>query len=185
VKDARASLTTERLELRRFTLEDLDLLDRLYSDPEVMRYVGGVKTRAQTETLLKARVLDYYEQYPGLGMWATLERATGACVGTHLLNHIQGETYIQVGYVLFSEYWGRGYATEMTIALLRYGFTGLALPEIVAITDMPNIASQRVLLKAGLERKGERSFPHPAYAASGPLAWFEGHAAPWLAAHPA
>jgi ribosomal-protein-alanine N-acetyltransferase len=185
VKDARDSLTTDRLELRRFTMDDLDLLDRLYSDPEVMRYVGGTKTREQTEALLKSRVLEYYEQHPGLGMWATLERATGACIGTHLLNHIQGETYIQVGYVLFEQYWGRGYATEMTIAILRYGFTELALPEIFAITDLPNVASQRVLQKAGLERKGERSFPHPAYAKSGMLAWFEAHAERWLPAHPA
>jgi [ribosomal protein S5]-alanine N-acetyltransferase len=117
-------------------------------------------------------------------MWATIERASGACIGTHLLNHIQGETYIQVGYVLFSQYWGRGYATEMAIAILRYGFTELGLPEIFAITDRPNVSSQRVLLKAGLERKGERSFAHPAYAASGPLAWFEAQARPWLASHP-
>jgi RimJ/RimL family protein N-acetyltransferase len=184
VKHLHDSLTTDRLTLRRFTLGDLDLLDRLYSDPEVMRYVGGTKTRVQTETLLKTRVLEYYEKFPGLGMWATLERTTGACIGTHLLNHIQGETYIQVGYVLFSQYWGRGYATEMTIAILRYGFTELALPEIFAITDRPNVSSQRVLLKAGLERKGERSFAHPAYAASGPLAWFEADAERWLAAHP-
>jgi [ribosomal protein S5]-alanine N-acetyltransferase len=183
VLDARAWLTTDRLALRRFTWDDLDLLDRLNSDPNVMRYVGGTKTRAQTEALLKTRVLEYYEQHPGLGMWATLERATGACIGTHLLNHIQGETYIQVGYVLFSQYWGRGYATEMTIALLRYGFTELGLPDIFAITDLPNVASQRVLLKSGLERNGERSFAHPAYAASGLLAWFEAHAARWLAAH--
>jgi RimJ/RimL family protein N-acetyltransferase len=184
VKDAHASLTTDRLTLRRFTLEDLDLLYRLYSDPEVMRYVGGVKTRAQTEALFKSRVLDYYQEFPGLGMWATVERASGACIGTHLLNHIQGETLIQVGYVLFSAYWGRGYATEMSIAILRYGFTELGLPEIFAITDLPNVASQRVLLKAGLERKGERFFAHPAYAASGPLAWFEAKAPRWLAAHP-
>jgi RimJ/RimL family protein N-acetyltransferase len=185
VKDPGTSLTTDRLLLRRFTWADLDLLHRLQSDPTVMRYVGGVKTRDQTEAMLKTRILEYYDEHPGLGMWATVERATGACIGTHLLNNIQGETYIQVGYVLFSQYWGRGYATEMTITLLRYGFTDLALPEIFAITDLPNVASQRVLLKAGLERKGERSFPHPAYAASGMLAWFEGRAATWLAAHPA
>jgi RimJ/RimL family protein N-acetyltransferase len=184
VKDPSTSLVTERLCLRRFREDDLELLDRLHSDPEVMRYVGGVKTRAQTEAGLKTRILDYYEQHPGFGIWATLERATGACVGLHLLNHIQGESYIQVGYILFSQYWGRGYATEMTAAILRYGFSELELPMIHAITDLPNVASQKVLQKAGLERKGERFFPHPAYAASGPLAWFEGERARWLAAHP-
>jgi [ribosomal protein S5]-alanine N-acetyltransferase len=55
------------------------------------------------------------------------------------------------------------------------------LPRIVGITDLPNIASQRVLLKAGLRRNGERSFAHPAYASQGPLAWFERDAESWLA----
>jgi RimJ/RimL family protein N-acetyltransferase len=184
VKHPNDTLSTARLTLRRFTWEDFDLLHELYTDPEVMRYVGGVRTRGEIETAMKTRVLDYYEQFPGLGMWATIERETGACIGTHLLNHIQGEAYIQVGYVLLSRYWGRGYATEMTVAILRYGFTVLALPEIDAITDRPNLASQHVLSKAGLERKGERSFSHPSYAASGPLAWFEADAESWLAAHP-
>jgi ribosomal-protein-alanine N-acetyltransferase len=184
VNELSPSLVTERLRLRRFGEHDIDLLDRLHSDPKVMRYVGGVKTRAQTEVGLRTRILDYYEQHPGLGMWATIERVTGDCVGLHLLNHIQGESYIQVGYILFPQHWGRGYATEMATAILRYGFSELGLPAIHAITDLPNVASQSVLLKAGLERRGERSFAHPAYAASGPLAWFEGERDRWLAAHP-
>ena len=177
------TVTTERLRLRRFVADDLDLLHRLYGDPEVMRYVGGVLDRGKSEEMLKGRILDYYERHPGLGIWATLERATGACVGTHLLNHIQGESFIQVGYVLFREYWGRGYATEMGLALVRYGFVELGLSQIVGITDLPHVASQRVLLKLGLHRKGERSFAHPAYAAEGPLAWFERDAAGWLSEH--
>jgi RimJ/RimL family protein N-acetyltransferase len=44
-----------------------------------------------------------------------------------------------------------------------------------------NVASQRILEKIGLERRGERAFPHPAYAAEGPMAWFERDAASWLA----
>ena len=175
--------TTERLALRRFTPDDLDLLDRMNSDAEVMRHVGGVKDRAKTEEMLKTRILAYYEEHPGLGVWATLDRANGTCVGMHLLNHIQGEAFIQVGYVLLRPYWGRGYATEMSIALLRYGFEELGLAQIVGITDLPNLASQHVLGKAGLHRHGERAFAHPAYAASGPLAWFERDAADWLAEH--
>ena len=175
---------TERLALRRFTLEDLDLLDRMNSDPEVMQYVGGTKTREETQIVLRDRILGYYDEHPGLGIWATIERSSGTCIGMHLLNHIQGETFIQVGYVLFRDYWGRGYATEMSIALLRHGFMELGLQRIVAITNLPNVASQRVLLKSGLHRNGERAFAHPAYAKSGPLAWFECDAADWLADHP-
>ena len=60
----------------------------------------------------------------------------------------------------------------------------MGLAQVNAITDLDNLASQRVLLKAGLERKGERAFAHPAYAASGPMAWFESQRDAWLAAHP-
>jgi ribosomal-protein-alanine N-acetyltransferase len=172
--------TTERLSLRRLTMDDLEMQCELSGDPEVTRYVGGVKTREETEDMLKTRILPYYQQHPGLGAWATLERATGECIGVHLLNHIQGESLIQVGYILFKKHWGKGYATEMSIALLRYGFSQLQLPQINAITDFPNHVSQRVLLKAGLHRNGERAFSHPRYA-DGPYAWFERDAAGWLA----
>ena len=170
---------TGRLSLRRFTPDDLELLCRMYADEEVARYVGGVKTREQTREMLDTRILGYYDAHPGLGVWATLDRASGECVGMHLLNNIQGETHIQVGYVLFREHWGRGYATEMSIALLRYGFERLRLPQIVGITNLPNVASQRVLLKIGLHRHGERTLAHPAYGGE-PLAWFERDAADWL-----
>jgi RimJ/RimL family protein N-acetyltransferase len=178
------SIQTERLALRRFTPQDLDPLSRLYSDPEVTRYIGGLKTREQAAEMLHDRILAYYDQHPGLGVWATEERAGGAFIGIHLLNHIHGEPDIQVGYVLSREHWGRGYATEMCVALLRYGFAELGLPRIVAITDRPNVASQRVLIKAGLHRNGERTLPHPHYASCNPLAWFERDAADWLAEHP-
>jgi ribosomal-protein-alanine N-acetyltransferase len=171
---------TPRLRLRRFTPDDLELHHALMSDPDVTRYVGGVRTRAESEEMFRTRVLPYYEEHPGLGAWATIEQASGECIGTHLLNHIHGETYIQVGYILAKPYWGKGYATEMATALLRYGFSGLGLPTINAITDLPNTASQHVLLKSGLRRNGERSFAHPRYA-GGVYAWFEREAADWLA----
>ena len=90
-----------------------------------------------------------------------------------------------MGYRLFPRYWGQGYATEMSVALLRYGYAQLGLPSIVAITDLHNRVSQQVLLKAGLHRHGERSFPHPAYASFGPLAFFERFAQDWLTEHKA
>lgn len=183
MKNATDSLTTPRLRLRRFTPYDLDFLLRINSDEHVMRYAGGVKTRRQTEELLEVRILRYYADNPGLGVWVTVEQASGADIGMHLLNNIHGESFIQVGYLLLPQYWGRGYATEMCRAVLRYGFAELRLPQIVAITDRDNAASQRVLGKAGLRRNGERAFPHPAYASSGAMAWFECDGASWLAAH--
>jgi ribosomal-protein-alanine N-acetyltransferase len=175
---------TPRLLLRRYTRNDLDALDQLNSNPEVMRYLGGVASREDTRQMLDERILAYYDQHPGLGVWATIERDSGAHLGFHLLNHIRGESYIQIGYRLFPQYWGRGYATEMTIALLRYGYTALALPRITAITALDNRGSQHVLLKSGLLRGADRDLPHPVYIPWGPLAWFERERGEWLAQMP-
>jgi RimJ/RimL family protein N-acetyltransferase len=174
-------LTTERLGLRRFTADDADWLVALYSDPDVTRHLGGTKDRARTEEMLNGRILQYYEEHPGLGIWMTVDRASGERVGFHLLNHVQGESLIQVGFTLAKTAWGRGLGTEMASAVLRYGFVRLSLPRIVGIANLGNRASQRVLLKIGLHRHGERAFAHPAYASEGPMAWFERDAADWLA----
>ena len=173
-------LTTKRLGLRRFTGEDADWLAALYSDPDVTRFLGGTKGRPQVEELLRTRILDYYEAHPGLGIWMTADRATGDRVGFHLLNNVQGESFIQVGFALARAAWGKGFGTEMADAVLRYGFADLRLPRIVGIASLPNLASQRVLAKIGLRRNGERAFAHPAYAAEGPLAWFERDRDDWL-----
>src|SRR5262245_32666910 len=143
-------LTTERLALRRFTEADLDWLASLYADVEFARYLGGVKTRVQTANLLAERMVRYYDEHPGFGIWVTLDRATSAPVGFHLLNNIQGESIIQVGFGLSPAAQGKGLATEMSLAILRYGFEELALERIVGMANQDNLPSQRVLEKIGL-----------------------------------
>lgn len=171
-------LASRRLILRRFAPDDLGRLAELYADERVAPNIGGLKTREETRKILDERILRYYDEHPGLGIWATLERGTGDCVGMHLLNHVRGESFIQVGYALYPRFWGRGYATEMCVALLRYGFATRGLPQIVAIANLPNVASHRVLLKAGLHRRGERRLAQ--YADQGPLAWFERDRDDWM-----
>ena len=113
----------------------------------------------------------------------TVERESSVRVGFHLLNHIRGESIIQVGFSLARSAWGKGFGTEMAFAVLRYGFVERNLPRIAGIASLQNHASQHVLTKIGLERRGERSFAHPAYASEGPMAWFEREAADWRAEH--
>ncbi len=162
-------LSTSRLQLRRFTGDDVDTLYRLYGDPGVMRHAGGVLDHDKASVMIRERILDYYGQHPGLGVWATIESATGTCVGLHLLNHIRGAQHIQIGYLLFPQFWSRGYATEMAREVLRYGLQTLRLSQVAAIVDLDNLASQHVLLKIGMQRDGERHFA--AYGPK-PLAWF-------------
>lgn len=174
-------LETERLSLRRFVPADFEWLCELYDDPDVTRYLGGRQAPHRVQEMLRTRFLDYYDSHPGLGIWLTTERSTQNRVGFHLLNNIQGETIIQVGFALAKPAWGQGYGTEMARAVLQHGFNTLRLPHIVGMASLANVASQRVLEKIGLRRNGERAFPHAAYAAEGPMAWFERSRVEWLA----
>jgi RimJ/RimL family protein N-acetyltransferase len=180
-REPRLPPDTPRLTLRRFTPDDLEWLVTLYADEDVTRYLGGTRTRVEVEEMLARRIIEYYDRHPGFGIWMTLDRRTSEPLGFHLLNHIQGETIIQVGFALRREAWGRGVASEMAESLLRYAFTTLGLPHMVGMANRGNVVSQHVLEKIGLRRNGERAFAHPAYASQGPLAWFERDAADWLA----
>ena len=178
-------LTTARLALRRFTESDFDWLAALYGDPDVTRHLGGVKSRSDARAFFDERILRYYEEHPGFGMWITDQLSDRQPIGFHLLNHIRGESIVQVGFTIAKPAWGMGYATEMAEALLRYGFVDLHVPRIAGMANRENLASQRVLAKIGLERRGERAFAHPDYASAGPMAWFEREAESWLTRRPA
>ncbi|KUG08750.1 GNAT family N-acetyltransferase [Solirubrum puertoriconensis] len=148
---------TERLALRQLTLTDLDTLYRLDSDPEVMRYIIPPRTYDGTREYLEELIANY-EKFPGLGRWAVIEKSTGAFVGVHVLKHLEASGHIEVGYRFFRQYWGRGYATEMTKALLRYGFEDLGLQQIVGVTNPENVASQHVLEKCGMRYRHMAEF---------------------------
>lgn len=181
--DAGDGLASARLVLRRYTPADLPALAALNADAEVMRFLGGPMSAEDTRQMLESRILQYYDEHPGLGVWLTSLRATGEVIGFHLLNHIRGESLIQVGYRLAVAHWGKGYATEMSLALLEYGFLRLGLPQIVAITHPDNAGSQQVLRKLGLQQGADRAFAHPSYAGFGPLSFFSRDASSWFDEH--
>src|SRR5215210_659949 len=76
-------LETERLILRRLTMDDVDLVVALDSDPDVTFHItgGAPSTREEVESEFLPAWLDYYRRFPGYGFWAVEERATGAFIG--------------------------------------------------------------------------------------------------------
>jgi ribosomal-protein-alanine N-acetyltransferase len=148
-------LETLRLELRVVVPGDFHDLFRLDSDPRVMKYIADGKpaTRDAVAQRLK-RFIRYPALYPDLGVWRTARRDTGAFIGWFALNYAGKSTDIEVGYRLLPEAWGQGYATEGAKALVDYGFDDLDLDRIIGLTHPGNKASQRVLMKAGLEDVG-------------------------------
>jgi len=99
-------------------------------------------------------MIAYPRLYPGLGIWHASRRDTGAFVGWFSLKYAGRSPDIEVGYRLVPAVWGKGYATEGATALVDYGFDDLDLDRIIGVTHPGNRASQRVLLKAGLEDAG-------------------------------
>jgi [ribosomal protein S5]-alanine N-acetyltransferase len=139
---------SERLCVRHLTMDDLDNFYKLNSDPDVVRYIRPVKTFAETEMYLK-EVIQNYTKWPYNMRLALLQKDTEQFVGSFAIIPVYETENIQLGYSLLKEYWGRGYATEILKAGLNYAFNDLALPEVFAITETGNTASQKVLLKNG------------------------------------
>lgn len=83
-----------------------------------------------------------------------MRRDTGAFIGWCSLKYAGKSSDVEVGYRLRRDAWGRGFATELAIELVRYGFEDVVLHRIIGVTHRDNVASQRVLMKAGLADAG-------------------------------
>ncbi len=149
-------LETERLILRRFTPGDVDPVTDLDADPAVMRYINGGRPTPRDEIRddYLPSWLAYYERGDRYGFWAAIERRTGTFLGWfHLRPQPDDpEDEPELGYRLIASAWGRGYATEGSRALIRKAFTELGARRVYATTMVVNVASWRVMEKAGLRR---------------------------------
>jgi RimJ/RimL family protein N-acetyltransferase len=148
-------LETERLVLRRFTGDDVDALVELDSDPAVMRFINGGRPtpRDEIENEVLPAFLGYYERYPGYGFWAAVEKSTKRFVGWFHFRpeHEAAPDEVELGYRLRRTAWGKGYATEGSRALIDKGFTELGVRRVFASAMVVNVASRRVMEKAGLQ----------------------------------
>lgn len=145
--------TTERLLVRQYTPGDKENFFRLSGDQAVMQYIRPVSNRADSDQFLLENI-DSYRINPRRGRWAVEDKTSGLFVGSFAIiptpSH-PGKT--QMGYSLLPENWGKGYASELTAAGLLYYFEE-PLTEIYGITEIPNVASQKVLLKNGFKPSG-------------------------------
>ena len=147
-------LETERLRLRRLEHDDVEHLVELDSDPQVMRFINGGRatTRCEIENEVLPAFLGHYERYGGLGFWGVEEKSTGRFVGWFHLRPAEGAPAgeFELGYRLLRSAWGKGYATEGSRALIDKAFAELGVDRVVASTMVVNVASRRVMEKAGL-----------------------------------
>ncbi len=152
-------IITERLILRKITLDDMDDLFLLDSNPEVMKYVGVQPFTSKEQTLkLIESLLNQYDKN-GTGRLAVIEKETNQFIGWSgiklLTDEVNGfKNVYELGYRFLPEFWGKGYATESAQASLDLGFNQLNADKIYAYADVENQSSNHILTKLGFENKG-------------------------------
>lgn len=164
------SIQTPRLFLRRFYPEDFDdIIEQIYSDPEVYRHYSGIaEDREEVERRFRVRCAQ--PQSAEFGFWAVELRQHRKVIGQiHLepyvndFNLIPGEEggifrriEVELAFAFGRHFWGQGYATEGCRAAIEYAFLDLKLPRLVGAIKTVNERSIRHHL-----RLGYRVFPNP------------------------
>ncbi|MEM7554780.1 MAG: GNAT family N-acetyltransferase [Cyanobacteria bacterium P01_A01_bin.84] len=156
-------LETERIILRQFIEDDVDKLVELNSDPDVVKFTSDAEhPQTYLETKAKvAKIINSYQKYNGYGIWAAIEKSSQSFIGWFLFRPVIDASYfdpnfadeddIELGYRLKKIFWGQGYGTEVSQALINQGFSELGMKRVLAVAISANKASIRVMEKVGLQ----------------------------------
>lgn len=156
-------LPTERLTLRGFRPGDRAPFAAINADPEVMEFLDGPLSRAESDRL--ADRIEAHWRARGFGLWALEVTATGSFIGFTGLS-VPGfqaafTPAVEVGWRLARAAWGLGYATEAGSASLRFAFQDLGLEEVVSFTSRRNHRSRAVMDRLGMVHRRQEDFRHP------------------------
>lgn len=145
---------SERLGFRTWQESDIPLLAELNADPEVMEFFPKIRTLEETVALVD-RIKAHMAAH-GYCFYAVDELASGAFIGFIGLMRPNFDcwfaNYPEIGWRLRKAHWNKGYATEGAKRCLEYGFETLDFPEIYSYTALPNLRSERVMQKIGMEK---------------------------------
>ncbi|TDQ37471.1 GNAT family N-acetyltransferase [Aureibacillus halotolerans] len=143
---------TQRLQFRRYTMEDLMFYTSLWQHPDVVRFIGNgqKKTSEEARRSLQYWVLPGYKD--GLGLHLILDAKTHQPIGHAGLVRqlVDGRTEIEIGYWLLPEYWGKGLAKEAAAACMDYGENVLGIQRFICLIHPNHPASIFVALRIGM-----------------------------------
>ena len=139
-------IETSRLFLYRPVLDDYHVLSGLWRNEQVRQFLGGVVADKEISKKLAA-IQKHWDQYD-FGLFSICNKSSKKILGMSGLHY--SENNVELSYMLFPEYWGKGMAVEATSACVCYGFEALKLEEIIAITQEANRGSWKLLEKIGM-----------------------------------
>lgn len=152
-----AFFSTSRLRAERLSPAHLRDLTELHLDPEVSRYLGGVRTPAETKEYLDVN-LAHWDSY-GFGLWVfrTAEGNFAARAGIRR-TQIDGAPEIEIAYTLHRNLWGQGLATEIAHALVAIWRDAKLSASLIGISSLGNEPSRRILVKVGLTYERDTTY---------------------------
>jgi RimJ/RimL family protein N-acetyltransferase len=145
-------LETDRLVLRRLTLNDAPFILELLNEPSFLRFIGdrGVRDLQTARQYLLKGPIASYEKF-GFGLYLVFLKESGDPIGICGLLKRDTLPDADVGFAFLPAHWRKGYAAESASAILTHGRRAFGLKRIVAITSPDNLASIGVLEKIGLK----------------------------------
>ncbi|MDM5227329.1 GNAT family protein [Cytobacillus sp. NJ13] len=145
------SIETERLILRKVTLDDTEDMYLYASDEEVTKSVTWDTHSSLTDTI--EFINKFLPQYDA--PWGIELKENGKFIGTvHFVWWQPEHDSAEIGYVLSKEYWGKGLITEAARAIISFGFDSMNLVRIQARCFLENKGSERVMEKLGMSFEG-------------------------------
>ena len=144
-------METERLILRNYKEKDHTDFIELFTDEIVMKFVDtGVYTLEKAEKLWQKLTKEFYPN--GINtIYAVILKSEEKFLGNCSIRpRSTNQDEWEIGYVLKTESWGKGYATEIAGKLIDFGFNELNLITVFATVDTDNYSSIRVLEKVGM-----------------------------------
>jgi len=151
---------SDRVALRRLTLNDADMILDLFNDPDYIRFIrdNGVRDLAGARAYLTDKMLSSYDRY-GYGSYCVIDRADGRRAGICGLVRHDGLEFPDIGYGFLAAFRGRGLAIEAARLVVRHAIRDVGLTQLDAITNPDNVRSQGVLFKLGFVRAGTYRAP--------------------------
>ena len=151
------TLTTERLLLRPWNMDDVESLYRLCAGPDIGPAAGWKPHESLEESREMLEKWINGENCPEL-FFALEEKETGRLAGALGLHpdaiRRQNPQCRMVGYWVGKEYWGQGYATEAVNAVMDYAFQRLKVKLLTVDHYVGNEGSRRVIEKCGFTYEG-------------------------------
>jgi len=145
-------IETDRLLLRRLSLDDAEFILRLLNEPSFIQNIGdrGVRTLDDARGYIVKGPITSYEKF-GFGLWMVETRSPSAPIGICGLLKRDVLDDVDIGYALLPEFWSQGYALESAAAVVAYAGKTLGLKRVLAVTNSDNQSSIRLLEKMGFK----------------------------------